>query len=180
MGVSLIVANQTLGGARLSEAIRERIERGHSSFHILVPMTLPHHEAPGWGGGFGTGARPVPPRVSGIGLVENVEAERAAQEMERQARMHEANLEEARRRAGQRLEQMIDQVAAAGGEADGEVGDADPVAAAEAVLRRQSFDEIIISTLPPGISRWLKMDLASRVARMTDTPVTTIEETAGA
>ncbi len=30
-------------------------------------------------------------------------------------------------------------------------------------LRDQLFDEIILSTLPPGLSRWLKMDLPSRV-----------------
>lgn len=35
--------------------------------------------------------------------------------------------------------------------------------------------EVIVSTLPAGISRWLKLDLASRIARMSDVPVTTVE-----
>ena len=39
------------------------------------------------------------------------------------------------------------------------------------VLERSSFDEIIVSTLPPGLSRWLKMDLATRLERAFGLPV---------
>ena len=38
-----------------------------------------------------------------------------------------------------------------------------------------NVDAVIVSTLPAGVSRWLKMDLPSRIDRMTDAPVTTIE-----
>jgi hypothetical protein len=58
-----------------------------------------------------------------------------------------------------------------GAEASGEVGDANPVYAIDAVLRREPFDEIILSTLPPGPSRWLKLDVPSRVAREFSLPV---------
>lgn len=37
------------------------------------------------------------------------------------------------------------------------------------------FNEVIISTLPVGISRWLKLDLPSRTQRMVECPVTTVE-----
>ena len=37
-----------------------------------------------------------------------------------------------------------------------------PVLAVGDVLRREHFDEIILSTLPPGVSRWLKRDLPHR------------------
>ena len=35
-------------------------------------------------------------------------------------------------------------------------------------------DEIILSTLPPGISRWLKKDLPHRVEQRFALPVTTV------
>jgi hypothetical protein len=46
----------------------------------------------------------------------------------------------------------------------GEVGDADPLAAIQDALARGSFDEIVISTLPRLISRWLRVDLVSKAA----------------
>jgi hypothetical protein len=52
--------------------------------------------------------------------------------------------------------------------ADGEVGDANPVYAVGVVLRREgegAFDGIILSTLPPGPSRWLHLDVPSRMRK---------------
>ena len=40
------------------------------------------------------------------------------------------------------------------------------------------FDEIILSTLPPGVSRWLKQDLPHRVERDFNLPVTHVIATA--
>ncbi len=56
--------------------------------------------------------------------------------------------------------------------ATGEVGDENPILAVSDVLQRTRFDAIIISTLPPGISRWLKRDLPHRLARRFGLPVT--------
>jgi len=53
----------------------------------------------------------------------------------------------------------------AGVPASGEVGDENPVLAVGDVLRREHFDVIIVSTLPPGASRWLKRDLPRRLER---------------
>lgn len=71
--------------------------------------------------------------------------------------------------------------ARAGGPVSGEVGDADPLAAIHDALGREAFDEIVISTLPRRISRWLRLDLVSRARRLS-VPVTHVEssEHAGA
>lgn len=52
---------------------------------------------------------------------------------------------------------------AAGCEVSGEVGSADPLAAIQDAMGRLSFDEIVISTLPHRVSRWLRLDLPSKV-----------------
>jgi hypothetical protein len=51
---------------------------------------------------------------------------------------------------------------AAGGEVTGEIGDAEPLMAIHDAVNLGTFDEIIISTLPLGVSRWLKLDLVSK------------------
>jgi hypothetical protein len=62
---------------------------------------------------------------------------------------------------------------AAGSEVDGIVGDPDPVAAVEDALNLRGYDEIIVSTLSPKVSRWLRLDLPNKVAGM-GRPVTTV------
>jgi hypothetical protein len=63
--------------------------------------------------------------------------------------------------------------AAAGSEVQGILGDPDPVAAVHDAINLRGFDEVIISTLSPRISRWLKLDLPSKVGGM-GLPVTTV------
>jgi hypothetical protein len=74
--------------------------------------------------------------------------------------------------AAQRLEHVLDSLREAGIEATGNIGDESPVLAVGDALRHQPFDEIIVSTLPPGLSRWLKLDLPHRLERMYHLPVT--------
>jgi hypothetical protein len=62
---------------------------------------------------------------------------------------------------------------AAGGPVEGMVGDAEPLAAIQDALNLHGFDEIIISTLPTRISRWMKLDLPSKAAGL-GLPVTTV------
>lgn len=45
----------------------------------------------------------------------------------------------------------------------GHVGDANPLSAVEDALNLRGFDEIILSTLPSRISRWMRIDLPSKV-----------------
>ena len=49
----------------------------------------------------------------------------------------------------------------------GEVGDANPVYAAEVVRNRgERFDEVLVSTLPRGTSRWLLRDVPKKMGRV--------------
>lgn len=53
---------------------------------------------------------------------------------------------------------------AAGRPVTGHVGDANPLAAVEDALHlRGGFDEIIVATLPWRLSRWLRIDLPSKL-----------------
>src|SRR6202008_2646303 len=60
---------------------------------------------------------------------------------------------------------------ASGTEVTGSVGDPEPLMAIHDAVNLGSYDEIIISTLPLGISRWLKLDLISK-AKAIGLPVT--------
>ena len=52
---------------------------------------------------------------------------------------------------------------AAGQEVTGHVGDANPLAAVSDALHLRGFDEIVLSTLPGRLSRWLRLDLPSKI-----------------
>jgi hypothetical protein len=60
---------------------------------------------------------------------------------------------------------------AAGAEVTGAIGDAEPLMAIHDAVNLGHYDEIIISTLPLGVSRWLKLDLISKT-RALGLPVT--------
>ena len=62
---------------------------------------------------------------------------------------------------------------AARGRVEGLIGDQDPVRAVESALAEASYDEIILSTLPERVSRWLHMDLPTRLHRF-GLPVTVV------
>jgi len=74
--------------------------------------------------------------------------------------------------AQQRLDAALQAFRALGVEVDGEVGDGDPLLAIADALADRAVDEIILSTLPPGLSRWLALDLPSKVRARFDIPVT--------
>jgi hypothetical protein len=84
----------------------------------------------------------------------------------------DASRQEARARLDRFLAHLRDMTL----EADGEVGDRDPVAAVRDALRGRQVDEIVLSTLPPGISRWLGQDVPSRLRGSVGVPVTVVYE----
>jgi hypothetical protein len=74
--------------------------------------------------------------------------------------------------ARDRLDAALDRMRAAGLEnVEGKVGDPDPVVAVMDMWDPMKFDEVIVSTLPTGSSRWLGLDLPRRLEKLTSVPV---------
>ncbi len=145
----LIVANQTIGGDALRREIENRTEDG-AYFYVVVPDTPVTDYASGW-------TSQVDGTFTGTPTGGTAD-------------------EEARRRTRHRLQYLLGTIRDMGAEADGELGDPNPMEAMSNVVReREAFDEIIISTLPQRVSKWLGMDLPSKVKRRFDVPVTTVE-----
>jgi hypothetical protein len=75
--------------------------------------------------------------------------------------------------AERRLEAALERFRALGCDAEGEVGDASPfLAVRDCIIADGSYEGIILSTLQPGVSRWLKQDLPHRLERTFGIPVT--------
>ena len=142
----LVIANQTLAEAELSEAIRQRMESGPSSFYVLVPNT-DHGD--------------LAARISRSAPVGPALGDPTADTQHTEHAQH-------------RLGQLLDDLRRVGVDADGDLGDPDPLKAADVLLETRQFDEIIVSTLPQHVSRWLRMDLPHRLQRHSGLPVTTI------
>jgi hypothetical protein len=62
---------------------------------------------------------------------------------------------------------------AAGADVVGVVGSHDPLAAVRDALHLLGFDEVIVSVLPVGHSRWLRLDLPRKIAAL-GVPVRTV------
>jgi hypothetical protein len=78
----------------------------------------------------------------------------------------------ARDQAGARLDTAVERMRAAGLEVEGVLAhNSDPFGAVREVWDPASFDEIVVSTLPTGVSKWLQVDLPHRIQKHTDAPV---------
>ena len=84
--------------------------------------------------------------------------------------------DEAKRVLDQALPKLTE---AAGSEVTGSLGDSEPLMAIQDAVNLGNYDELIISTLPLGISRWLKLDLVSK-AKALGLPVTHVQSKAPA
>jgi hypothetical protein len=142
----LIVANQTLGGDDLLQAVRTRMESGPAEFWVLVPATPVDHTPPA--------VIPMPVMGRAPTLL--------------------GTPQEARQVAGDKLQAELQRLRALGATVDGEVGAGDPLDAVEATLADRQFDEVIVLTLPTHLSRWLHQDLPSRVEHRFHVPVTQV------
>jgi membrane protein implicated in regulation of membrane protease activity len=80
--------------------------------------------------------------------------------------------DEARAAAQERLDASLAELATAGVQARGEVGDGDPLQAMEDALRTFGADEIIISTHPEGRSNWLERGVVSGAKERFAVPIT--------
>jgi hypothetical protein len=72
------------------------------------------------------------------------------------------------------LEQAVPKLSeAAGAPVEGIVGSSEPTSAVQDAINLRGFDEVIVSTLSPRVSRWLKLDLPSKISGM-GLPVSTV------
>lgn len=142
----LVIANQTIGGDHLAEQIRARAAEGPVEVLLLVPAT--HHTDL---------------------LVALAEAFAVQGGMRPPAQGHDGDSA-----ARERATAGVAWLAGLGVSATGEVVAHDPVPEVRELLAGRSVDEIIVSTLPAGVSRWLHQDLAHRIRRATDRPVTVV------
>ena len=78
---------------------------------------------------------------------------------------------------GQRVNAALERLHAAGIEAEAMLGDVDPACAVIEVWDPRRWDEVVVSTLPVGTSRWLRIDLPHRISRAVDAPVQHVETT---
>jgi hypothetical protein len=74
-----------------------------------------------------------------------------------------------------RVKRALERLHAAGVEAEAMLGDVDPACAVIEAWDPRRWDEILVSTLPTGASRWLQIDLPHRIARAVDAPVHHVE-----
>jgi hypothetical protein len=72
----------------------------------------------------------------------------------------------------ERLDEALEGMRAAGLEAEGAIGDNDPMEAVAECFDPARHDEAIVCTLPGRSSKWLQYDFPHRVARLTGVPVT--------
>ncbi|MDH3680566.1 MAG: dodecin family protein [Acidimicrobiia bacterium] len=148
----LIVANETLARDKIPKLVAERSAAGPAEFHILVPATRSRETRQ-------LTAMAGDP-LSGyavtdvVGLDEAIARDRAS--------------------ADSRLSTFTEKLSEQGVDFSSEVGGPDPFQAISQVMQRSSFDEIIISTLPSSVSRWLRIDLPSRVRRAYSVPVVVV------
>jgi GABA permease len=142
----LVVANQTLDSDELTALVRERTAEGPAEFWLVVPATPVKDLA--------ARAMPIPmPVMGGVTTLP-------------------APPEEARRLAQINLDAAVKKLRAAGATVNGSVSDADPVRAVREAISSREFDEIIVATLPPRLSRWLHHDLPARLQHDFHLPVT--------
>ena len=76
-----------------------------------------------------------------------------------------------RAQAERRMQSAVASLSGDGIVAEGMLGDADPIVAVQEAWNPGRYDEVVVSTLTEGASRWLQIDLPHRVARLTDCQV---------
>ena len=144
----LVVANQTVASTGLLDAIESRMAKGPCQFTLLVPATAHAHLSV-------TDTR---------GLIGAVLPPRSGDAAYRADYDHARN----------RLEFGLEQLRRLGADVDGDVGEGNPIKAVQDALERRPYDEIILSTLPSGISRWLSQDLPHKLTRKFKLPLTVV------
>jgi GABA permease len=146
MGKVLIVGNRSLGGDELAELITARVRAAPCTAHLVVPVPSPVASAVAVGGT----AADIAPTLS-------------------------RDIDYDRRAAQEQLGFGIGWLTELGVTATGELSlDPDTAAAVAHLVDAQGFDEVIVSTLPTKVSKWLRQDLPCRIGRKVTVPVTVV------
>jgi hypothetical protein len=74
-----------------------------------------------------------------------------------------------------RVRAALDRLRDTGLDVQCRVGDPDPVTALREAWDPERYDEVIVSTLPSRVSKWLQIDLPRRAGRITGVPVRHVE-----
>ena len=156
----LIVAHRPLEEELLDSAVNNCLARAVRRFYVVAPLRRVKLKATVWTEGTWMPAE-----------------RRAAMDAtwEEDSLRRETALDQEWGRANDRLCHIVDRVRLAGGEAKGEVGAENPLESTRLALHRHGpFTEILVSTSPSGIQRWVGLDLPARVTRITNVPVSAI------
>ncbi|MBA3566580.1 MAG: hypothetical protein H0W31_06970 [Actinobacteria bacterium] len=125
----LVVANETVGGDELMEAIGELALAGKSLFYVVCPA------------------------------------------LNSRLKTWTSDEDPARKAAQGRLRATIERLSSIGIEAQGDIGDVDPLVAVEDAVRLFRPNELIVSTHPEGRSNWLERGVVSALRERYDVPV---------
>jgi len=136
---------ERIGGSDLRDAVEERMAAGCERFHLVVPVP----------------SGPPPAVAVGFATAEVV-------------MITDVDLPDQREVAAERLEHGLAWLRERGCTADGAIATGDAVDSVRTVVEAGGVVEIIVSTLPSRLSRWLRQDLPSRIARAVDTPLTVV------
>jgi hypothetical protein len=126
----LVVANETVAGTALLEAVRHATIRPGAKVLLVSPALNSH------------------------------------------LRHWTSDTDPARAEAERRLGESLERLRTAGIDAEGTVGDSDPLQAIEDVLRVRGADELIISTHPEGRSNWLERRVVEQATERFGLPTT--------
>ncbi len=149
MRSALIVANRTVGGSQLEAAIRERLAADPCTFHLVIPVTGAVSSAVAVGSA-ASDTMPVTP----LDFVNERDV------------------------AEKRLAFGLDWLRSLGAQATGEVlAEPDTVRGVCRAVEDRGAAEIIVSTLPTTVSRWLRQDLPHRIERKVSVPVSVVTST---
>ncbi len=146
---ALIVANRTVGGDQLEAAVHQRLATGPCTFHLVIPVSGVVSSAVAVGSA-ASDTLPITP----LDFV------------------NERDLAEKRLRFG------LDWLRSLGAHATGEVlPEPDTVAGVCRAVEEHGSAEVIVSTLPTTVSRWLRQDLPHRLERKVSVPVVVVTST---
>ena len=146
---ALIVANRTVGGDQLQAAVHERLSSGPCTFHLVIPVS-----------GVVSSAVAVGSAASDTLPITPLDF------------INERDLAEKRLLFG------LEWLRSLGAHATGEVlPEPDTVTGVCRAVQEHGSTEVIVSTLPTTVSRWLRQDLPHRLERKVSVPVVVVTST---